>query len=47
MGLEFDALIQAGTWTLVPPTPSMNILPNKWVFRIKRKADGIIERYKA
>lgn len=47
MGAEFDALIQAGTWTLVPPTSSMNILPNKWVFKIKRKSDGSIERYKA
>ncbi|KAL5706232.1 hypothetical protein ACHQM5_024430 [Ranunculus cassubicifolius] len=25
----------------------MNILPNKWVFKIKRRSDGSIERYKA
>lgn len=25
----------------------MNVLPNKWIFKIKKKADGSIERYKA
>ena len=25
----------------------MNILPNKWVFKIKKRSDGTIERYKA
>ncbi|KAL5706290.1 hypothetical protein ACHQM5_024479 [Ranunculus cassubicifolius] len=47
MGAEFNALQQNGTWSLVPPHPDMNVLPNKWVFKIKRKADGSIERRKA
>ncbi|PRQ18867.1 putative RNA-directed DNA polymerase [Rosa chinensis] len=47
MSTEFNALIQAGTWQLVPYAPSMNVLPNKWVFCIKRKPDGSVERYKA
>lgn len=47
MGLEFDALQQAGTWSLVPRQASMNVLPNKWVFKIKRKYDGTVERFKA
>lgn len=44
---EFNALIKTGTYTLVPKTSSMNIVGAKWVFCIKRKADGSIERYKA
>ncbi|XP_021812578.1 uncharacterized protein LOC110755651 [Prunus avium] len=47
MGAEINALQKAGTWTLVPSQPHLNILPNKWVFRIKRNFDGSIERYKA
>ena len=47
MAAEFNALQVSGTWSLVPPQHSMNVLPNKWVFRIKRKSDGSIERYKA
>lgn len=44
---EFNALQRNGTWTLVPYHPSMNVLPNKWVYKIKRKSDSIIERFKA
>ncbi|CAM8947373.1 unnamed protein product [Rhodiola kirilowii] len=47
MADEFNALIQAGIWTLVPRQSTMNVLPNKWVFRIKRHSDGSIQRHKA
>ncbi|CAL9017956.1 unnamed protein product, partial [Prunus brigantina] len=47
MGEEFNALQRAGTWVLVPPKPTLNVLPNKWVFRIKRNSDGSVQRYKA
>lgn len=47
MAEEFHALLKNGTWTLVPPQPSMNIVGCKWVFRTKRKFDGSIDRYKA
>jgi len=44
MNLEFDALLCNGIWTLVPPTSDMNIVGCKWVFCLKRKADGLIDR---
>lgn len=44
---EFDALLKNKTWELVPSKPTHNIVGNKWIFRIKRKADGTIDRYKA
>jgi hypothetical protein len=47
MNEEFDAFLKNGTWSLVLPSPAMNIVGSKWVFRNKRKADGEIERYKA
>ncbi|CAL9003000.1 unnamed protein product [Prunus brigantina] len=47
MADEFNALLRAGTWILVPHTPAMNVLPNKWIFRVKRNSDGTIQRYKA
>ena len=47
MQLELDALRQNGTWTLVPPPPCVNVIDCKWVFKIKLKLDGTVDRYKA
>ena len=47
MATDFNALIQNGIWTLVSLSPFMNIVGSIWVFRIKRKAYGSVERYKA
>ncbi|XP_050125722.1 uncharacterized mitochondrial protein AtMg00810-like [Malus sylvestris] len=44
---EFNGFQQCGTWKLVPYHPQMNLLPNKWVFKIKKRADGSVERHKA
>jgi hypothetical protein len=46
MNLEFDALLCNNIWTLVPSTCNMNIVGCKWVFRLKCKADGSIDRHK-
>ena len=32
---KFNALQKAGTWSLVPSTSTMHVLPNKWVYKIK------------
>ncbi|PKI66777.1 hypothetical protein CRG98_012783 [Punica granatum] len=44
---EYQALLQNDTWDLVPPKPTQNIVGCKWMYRIKQKADGTIDRYKA
>jgi hypothetical protein len=46
MQLEFDALMSNGTWSLCPRPLSQNIIRNKWVYKVKRLADGSIERFK-
>lgn len=47
MQKEFQALQQNNTWTLVPSSHDQNVIGCKWVFKVKQKADGTIERYKA
>jgi histone deacetylase 1/2 len=47
MSEEYNALMHNRTWHLVPSNPSKNIIDCKWVYRIKKHADGTIDRYKA
>ena len=35
------------TWHLVPPHQGSNVIDCKWVYKVKKKADGSIDRYKA
>jgi histone deacetylase 1/2 len=44
---EYKALVDNKTWHLVPHKKGRNLIDCKWVYRIKRKADGTIDRYKA
>jgi hypothetical protein len=46
MDSEFSALILNKTWHLVPPSEDRNLIDYRWVYKIKRKADGSIDRYK-
>nr|CAD1818092.1 unnamed protein product [Ananas comosus var. bracteatus] len=46
MAEKFDALLTNATWDLVPP-PSINLIECKWVYKVKQKADGSLERLKA
>lgn len=47
LSTEFDALVNNGTWILVPPGPHQNVVGCKWIFCIKPLVDGSIDRYKA
>lgn len=44
---EVDALIANGTWELVPLPAGRKAIGSRWVFLVKRNADGSIDRYKA
>jgi histone deacetylase 1/2 len=39
-------LLRNNTWHLVPPKKGINNIGSKLVFKIKRKADGTIDKYK-
>lgn len=46
MDLEFNALLHNNIWRLVQLESGMNVVGCKWVFRVKQKVDGSMERYK-
>jgi hypothetical protein len=44
---KYNSLIENGTWTLVPPLAGRKIFSCRWVWAVKYKGTGEIERYKA
>jgi hypothetical protein len=47
MSEELVALERTGPWEVVPLPTHVVPITCKWVFKVKTKADGSIERYKA
>lgn len=44
---EITAFVANNTWSLVPRLLDMNVVACKWIFSVKQKADGSLDRYKA
>jgi hypothetical protein len=44
---EMEALQENNTWNLVPLPEGKKTVGCRWVFSVKHKADGSVERYKA
>ncbi|XP_028751995.1 uncharacterized protein LOC114711730 [Neltuma alba] len=47
MATEFQALLDTRTWTLVPLSPSLNVISCKWIFRIKFSPSCSVDKFKA
>ena len=47
MQLELDALESNETWDLVPLPADKHVIDSKWVYKVKYRADGTVERCKA
>ena len=47
MQTELQCLQETKTWNLVERPSQKNVIPGKWVYKVKTKADGSIEKYKA
>jgi hypothetical protein len=45
--IEMQVHLDNGTWELVKLPASQKVIGSKWVFKIKRNANGSIKRYKA
>ena len=44
---ELDALHKTGTWNLVDLPSGKSVINCKWVFKIKTRSYGTVDRYKA
>ena len=47
MNHEYQALLRNYTWSLVPPPPSAHIVSCRWIYKLKYRPNGSVERDKA
>lgn len=47
MGNEIRAMEETNTWTIETLPKGKKVIGSKWVYTVKYKSDGTIERYKA
>ena len=47
MQAEVDSLENNNMWTFVDKPQDKNVLPGKWVYKVKYSADGEVDKYKA
>ena len=47
MAEELDALARTQTWDLVPLPLHVVLITCRWIYKVKTRSDGSIERYKA
>jgi hypothetical protein len=44
---ELNALLKTGTWNLVDLLARKSAIDCKWMYKIKTRSDGTVDRYKA
>ena len=47
MQAEYESLMDNNTWTLVDEPEDQHVLPGKWVYKVKYRANGQVEKLKA
>ena len=47
MQTEYNSLMDNNTWTLVNEPEDQQVLPGKWVYKVKHGADGQVDKLKA
>jgi hypothetical protein len=47
MAAKHESLIKNHTWDLTSLSPGKKLIPCKWMYKVKYKENGILEKYKA
>ena len=47
MAKEYESIIHNDVWEVVPRPNGESVVTSKWLYKIKHRADGSIEKYKA
>ena len=47
MKTEYGSLLTNSTWSLVPKPVNKHIIGCKWIYKLKLKVNGLVDRFKA
>ena len=44
---EYESIVKNSAWEIVPRPVDKSMVGSRWIYKIKRVADGRVEKYKA
>ena len=43
---EYDSIVRNSAWEIVPRLVGKSVVGSRWIYKVKKAADGSIEKYK-
>ena len=44
---EYDSIVRNSAWEIVPRPVGKSVVGSRWIYKVKKVADGSVEKYKA
>ena len=44
---EYDSIVRNSAWEIVPRSEGKSMVGSRWIYKVKKVADGSVEKYKA
>ena len=44
---ECDSIVRNSAWEIVPRPEGKSVVGSRWIYKVKKAADGSVEKYKA
>ena len=44
---EYDSIVRNSAWEIIPRLVGKLVVRSRWIYKVKKAADGSVEKYKA
>ena len=44
---EYDSIVKNSAWEIVPRLEGKSVVGSRWIYKVKKAANGSVEKYKA